>query len=89
MFGDRVVVPNIFQKKILQQFHRGHPGICRMKSIARSYVYWPGIDKEIEDFVKSCSPCAITAKTPTKTTLESWPWYGQNHGPEYTLTMQA
>ncbi|XP_055524749.1 uncharacterized protein K02A2.6-like [Wyeomyia smithii] len=38
MFGDRVVVPNRFRKRILQQLHRGHPGMERMKSLARSFV---------------------------------------------------
>ncbi|XP_062715677.1 uncharacterized protein K02A2.6-like [Aedes albopictus] len=73
MFGDRVVVPDEFRRRILKQFHRGHPGIVRMKSIARSFVYWPGVDQEIEDYVKRCTPCATAGKAPTKTTLESWP----------------
>ncbi|XP_055584804.1 uncharacterized protein K02A2.6-like [Uranotaenia lowii] len=45
----------------------------RMKSIARSYVYWPNIDCDIEDFVRKCSSCAIAAKAPVKSTLSSWP----------------
>lgn len=73
MFGDRIVVPETFRQKILHQFHRGHPGIVRMKAIARSFVYWPGIDNEIEDYVKRCVPCSTAGKAPTKTTLESWP----------------
>lgn len=44
-----------------------------MKSIARSFVYWPGIDNDIEDFVRHCVPCCTAGKTPVKTTLESWP----------------
>lgn len=44
-----------------------------MKSIARSFVYWPGIDNEIEEFVRNCNPCCVAGKSPTKTTLESWP----------------
>ncbi|XP_062542038.1 uncharacterized protein K02A2.6-like [Armigeres subalbatus] len=73
MFGDRVIVPEIFRRRILRQFHRGHSGMVRMKAISRSFVYWPGIDNDIEDYVKHCTPCSKTAKTPTKTTLESWP----------------
>ncbi|XP_052566467.1 uncharacterized protein K02A2.6-like [Culex pipiens pallens] len=73
MFHDRVVVPNQFRSQILRQFHRGHPGMVRMKAIARSFVYWPGLDNEIEDFVKRCNPCSIAGKAPTKTCLESWP----------------
>lgn len=39
LFHDRVVVPSKFRRQILKQFHRGHPGMVRMKSIARSFVY--------------------------------------------------
>ena len=72
-FLDRIVVPEKYQKLILKQMHKGHPGMERMKSIARSYVYWPKIDKHIENFVKDCNNCALAAKSPTKTTLQSWP----------------
>ena len=30
----------------------------------RSYVYWPRIDKDIENLVKSCKSCASVAKAP-------------------------
>ena len=28
--------------------HEGHPGISKMKALARSYVRWPKIDSDIE-----------------------------------------
>ena len=73
LFSDRIVIPYKLQKKVLQQLHSGHPGIARMKAIARSYVYWPRIDADIEELVKRCVNCASAAKSPVKTTLSSWP----------------
>lgn len=73
MFADRLVIPKVYQRRILHQLHRGHPGVQRMKSVARSYVYWPNIDNHITDFVRSCGKCASVAKSPVKTTLSSWP----------------
>ncbi|XP_065074578.1 uncharacterized protein K02A2.6-like [Ochlerotatus camptorhynchus] len=73
VYFNRVVVPSKFRRQILKQFHRGHPGMVRMKSIARSFVYWPGIDNDIENFVRQCTPCCTAGKAPVKTTLESWP----------------
>ncbi|KAI8120353.1 Retrovirus-related Pol polyprotein from transposon 17.6 [Lucilia cuprina] len=49
MSGDRVVIPAVFHKRILRQLHKGHQGVERMKSLARSYVYWPKIDAEISE----------------------------------------
>ncbi|XP_041969286.1 uncharacterized protein K02A2.6-like [Aricia agestis] len=57
VFNYRIVVPPVYRKKILAELHEGHLGIVKMKSIARSYVYWPGIDAEIENICKSCSAC--------------------------------
>lgn len=73
MSGDRLVIPSKLRDPIIKQLHKGHPGIVNMKSIARSYVYWPGIDKQLEEFVKQCSSCQEVAKQPTKTLLHSWP----------------
>ena len=73
MFRERIVVPTGLRKRVLKLLHRGHPGIQRMKSLARNYAYWPGMDKEIEQRVCQCTPCAAAAKQPIKATLHSWP----------------
>ena len=36
MYGEQVVIPISLQKKILNEFHVGHPGISRIKSLMRS-----------------------------------------------------
>ncbi|MFH4981289.1 hypothetical protein AB6A40_007998, partial [Gnathostoma spinigerum] len=71
--ADRVIIPYALQSKVLRQLHTGYPGINRMKALARSYVYWPGIDKDIEAMVRHCQPCALALKDPVKTNLASWP----------------
>ncbi|MGL5708694.1 MAG: RNase H-like domain-containing protein, partial [Aeromonas sp.] len=73
MFADRVVVPASLRPIVVQQFHAGHPGGGRMKSIARSYVYWPGIDRDIENMVQRCSRCQQAAKNPPRQTPVPWP----------------
>jgi transposase InsO family protein len=73
MMSDRLVIPSNFRHRILKQLQRGHPGIERMKAVARSKVFWPKLDHAIEDFVKKCNNCATHAKTPPKVPLQSWP----------------
>ena len=77
MFLDRIVIPEVLREAVLKQLHSGHPGMERMKAVARSYVFWPSIDSDIEDLVRRCSRCALVAKSPVKTTLSSWPIPGQ------------
>ena len=45
LWGMRVLVPKKLQGAILQELHRDHPGISRMKAVSRSHVWWPGLDR--------------------------------------------
>lgn len=69
-----VIIPNKCQPQFLQQLHTEHPGITRMKPIARSYAWWPGMDQEIESVVKECGPCQQVRSEPPKAPLNPWPW---------------
>ena len=45
-----------------------------MKAQARSYVWWPGLDKGIEHLVKSCIPCQSVKQSPAVAPLHPWIW---------------
>ncbi|GFV27592.1 uncharacterized protein TNCV_3189101 [Trichonephila clavipes] len=40
LYGHRVCIPEKYQNQVLEELHVGHPGIVKMKAIARSYCYW-------------------------------------------------
>lgn len=73
MSEDRVVIPESLRKQILMVLHDGHICADKMKAIARSSVYWPRMNENIEEFVRICLPCATVAKSPVKSVLKSWP----------------
>ncbi|XP_065190696.1 uncharacterized protein K02A2.6-like [Sycon ciliatum] len=77
LLGSRVVIPPQGREKLLEELHFSHPGITRMKSLARSYVWWPSIDAEIELKVRSCEPCQATQKSPALQPLHPWEWPGK------------
>ena len=57
MYGPRLLIPHSFRRETLQRLHDGHQGMERTKRRARQTIYWPGIDKDIENVVLGCSRC--------------------------------
>ena len=74
LWGNRVVVPEKLRAHITEELHRNHPGITRMKSLARSYLWWPGLDKALEDCVHRCLPCQSVQNVPAVAPLHPWLW---------------
>ena len=74
LWGTRVVIPEALQAKILQSLHDNHPGITHMKALARSYIWWIGLDKDIESLGKSCGSCQAIKSNPTAAPLHPWVW---------------
>ncbi|KAJ8866834.1 hypothetical protein PR048_032695 [Dryococelus australis] len=65
--GQRVFVPASLQSAVLNELHRTHVGITKMKQLARRYVYWKKTDSDIEHLVR------IQPKSP------SHPWEEPEH----------
>jgi hypothetical protein len=77
--GNRVVVPSSLRPQILEILHLGHFGMERMKQLARTAVYWPNIDDDIEAACRHCEPCAEHQNRPPKMPVHPWmlpekPW---------------
>jgi hypothetical protein len=45
-----------------------------MKAFARSYIWWPKLDSDIERLTKSCDTCVSFQKAPPKAPLYQWDW---------------
>ena len=63
LYSERVVIPKKLQNSILRDFHTGHSGIKRMKTLMRSNVYWPKMYNDITDMIEKCKGCALAAKS--------------------------
>jgi len=57
---------------VLHLLHESHPGKTKMKSLVRLHVWWPGIDDQIENFVKACRSCSQNARVPIEIPLHLW-----------------
>ncbi|KAF6038052.1 hypothetical protein EB796_003640 [Bugula neritina] len=64
LMGLHLVIPEQLHKQILVEIHTGHQGIVKSKAIARSYVWWPGLDKDNEEVCKTCEACQRNKPNP-------------------------
>ncbi len=74
LWGSRVVIPPQGRDLVLREMHDTHPGACKMKSLARSYVWWPKMDAAIEGLVRRCSTCQLSRPAPPAAPLHPWEW---------------
>lgn len=72
MWGYRIVIPSKLRHKLLQSVHASHFGIVKTKSLARSFMWWPGIDSDLEDMIKNCTACLSVRPDPPKAPLIPW-----------------
>ena len=57
---EMIIVPTKFQERAIELAHKGaHPGQERLKRRLRYHFFFHGMDKKVEDFVKSCSDCNV------------------------------
>lgn len=100
MWGLRVIVPSKLQSRILDELHVAHPGMVRMKEVARSHVWWPNIDREIEELVRGCTGCQQVKSAPAVAPVMPWiwpsiPWYrihvdfAEKEGRHYLIVMDS
>ena len=77
LWGARVVVPPQWKEEVLNILDDTHLGIVKMKSLARSYVWWPKMGTNLEEKVKSCATYQSHQETPPCSPLHPWEWPGR------------
>ena len=74
VWGSRVIIPPIFRPKMLEQLHWERPGICGMKTIARTCMWCPKMDQETEEAVRDCTVCQNVRNAQPSAPLIPWKW---------------
>ena len=80
LWGSRVVIPPQGRERLVDELHHCHPGMVRMKVLARSYMWWPSLDKDLERRVRCCEQCQQHSKEPALAQPHPFerpdqPWY--------------
>ena len=70
LWGSRVIVPKKGREAVITLLHEQHPH----KRLARGYVWWPGMDQELEVAVRECDQCQQHQKSPAKAPMHPLEW---------------
>jgi hypothetical protein len=93
LYKNRVYVPNDRELKlaILKEMHNvtyaGHPGYQKTVAAVKSHYFWPGMKKEVVEYIARCMECQkVKAEHRHPTGLlqplpiPEWKWDDGNHG---------
>ena len=61
----RVAVPAGLRSRVLGLAHEVHQGVMKTKQGIRELYWWPGLDSEVEELVRTCQNCSTADKTAT------------------------
>ena len=78
LYNNRIVVPQVLCSETIEKIHEGHQGIERCRQRAQSSVWWPGMSKQVIQYIQQCSVCCHENR-PSKqpllcTPLPDYPW---------------
>ena len=51
--GSRLVIPTVRREKVIEALHETNPGIVKIKTLARNYVWWLKMNEQLELKVKT------------------------------------
>ena len=69
--GERLVIPSGIRHNIMARLHASHIGIQGCLRRARETVYWPGMNKEITEYISKCEICCAYPQDKAKEPLIS------------------
>ena len=83
--GTQLVIAAKLQHRVVQLAHEGHQGMSKTKSFIGSKVWFPYMDKAVEEEVSSCIPCQANTDRCTReplcmSELPRGPWLNLSDG---------
>ena len=71
--GNRIVIPEVLQNRVVELAHEGHQGVVKTRSLLRSKVWFPRTDSVVDSVVKKCFPCQVATPKASREPLKMTP----------------
>ena len=56
-YKNRIYIPNVVDLKIHQAPYSGHPGYQKAIATTRKKYFWPGMKKDMDEYISRCMKC--------------------------------
>ena len=56
------MIPATLRQNILEITHGSHVGVTKMKSVLRAFCFWPGMNADVQNFVRCCNVRTVYQK---------------------------
>ncbi|KAJ8882444.1 hypothetical protein PR048_014252 [Dryococelus australis] len=73
MWGYSVFIPKNCHIRMLEEVHSTHLGRLKLKNLCRSYLWWPTLNSDLEEFIRSCEDCVSARADPSEVGEVKWP----------------
>ena len=70
--NNQIVIPVTMRKQVLNVIHTGHLGVSKCIERAKSSVYWPGYQGQVNDTVVGCAACQENMRANSRYSYESY-----------------
>ena len=77
LWRGRIIIPESLRSNYLTTLHENHQGTTSMIRLASQFVWWPGMNKDIERVSGQCDACLSNSPNPPQMRLEPNPWMGE------------
>ena len=65
--GEWVVIPPSCRDSIMVDLHGSHASIHKAMDLAKTCIYWPGMEADVTDYIKWCPKCIECSNLPVET----------------------
>ena len=100
LWGSRVVIPPRVCEQLLNDLNLEQQGLARTKAFARSNLWWPKLESDIESLISCCVVCKFVQPKPPNAPMHPWsytarPWkriqadYAEKNGCYYLIVVDS